>query len=266
MKIITTLLLAAAVGCAAVSCQKKTDVKLSAVEDTKAKEMMQGVWIDDETQEVNFMVKGHPILYPDSTSQPAFFKVVNDTLVVGEPPSRYPIVKFSAAILVFKNQNGEELKLTKSNSPDDNAEFEQHKHQPFAVTTRQLKKDTVVTLGGERYHCYVAINPTKYKVLRRVFNDDGVAVDNVYYDNIIHLSVYRGAEKIYSSDITKKLYASKVPADFLNQSILGDMNLSRADSDGFHFETVIGIPEATTSYVLDTTVSKDGKIKVGEMK
>ena len=117
MKIITTLLLAAAVGCAAVSCQKKTDVKLSAVEDTKAKEMMQGVWIDDETQEVNFMVKGDTILYPDSTSQPAFFKVVNDTLVIGEPPSRYPIVKFSAAILVFKNQNGEELKLTKSNSP-----------------------------------------------------------------------------------------------------------------------------------------------------
>ena len=131
MKIITTLLLAAAVGCAAVSCQKKTDVKLSAVEDTKAKEMMQGVWIDDETQEVNFMVKGDTILYPDSTSQPAFFKVVNDTLVVGEPPSRYPIVKFSAAILVFKNQNGEELKLTKSNSPDDNATAEKrHRRHP----------------------------------------------------------------------------------------------------------------------------------------
>ena len=103
-------------------------------------------------------------------------------------------------------------------------------------------------------------------MLKRVYNDDGVAVDNVFYDNIIHVSVYHGADKLFSSDITKQVYVKHVPEDFLNQSILGDIHFSSIDKEGCHFETIIGIPEATTSYILDTVVSFDGKMRITELK
>ncbi|MGN0280707.1 MAG: DUF4738 domain-containing protein [Prevotella sp.] len=263
MKVLRLVLLALTVALA-FGCQQKKKTTAEAVEDTKAKQMLQGVWVDTETSELNFMVKGDTIFYPDSTIQPAKFMVVGDSLVIGEPPSRYAIVKLSEELLVFKNQNGEELKLGKSNSPDDNIAFEQ-RTTVVAVVNEIVKRDTVVTFSNERYHCYIAVNPTKFKVLKRNYNDDGVAVDNVYYDNIIHLSVYHGAKRLYSSDISKQMYSNHVPADFLGQSILGDIHFSRVDREGFHFDTIIGIPEGTTSYILDTVVSFDGKARITEL-
>lgn len=249
----------------AVGCKQKMQTQAHVEENTKAMKMLQGVWEDSETLEVNFMIKGDTIFYPDSTSQPARFKVVGDSLVIGEPPSRYPIVSLSENIFVFKNQNGEELRLTKSDSQEDNIAFEK-KPALVSVVNEVVKRDTVVTFADERYHCYVTVNPTKFKVLKRVYNDDGVAVDNVFYDNIIHVSVYHGADKLFSSDITKQAYVKHVPADFLNQSILGDIRFSSIDKEGCHFETIIGIPEATASYILDTVILFDGKMRITELK
>ena len=98
----------------AMGCKQKMQTQAHAEENTKAMKMLQGVWVDGETLEVNFMIKGDSIFYPDSTSQPARFKVVGDSLVIGEPPTSYPIVSLSENILVFKNQNGEELRLNRS--------------------------------------------------------------------------------------------------------------------------------------------------------
>ena len=135
----------------AIGCAPKAHAPVDYVEDASAKRLLQGIWIDDETQEVNFMVKGDTIFYPDSTSQPARFKVVGDTIAIGEPPSRYPIVKLTENLFVFKNQNGEELRLSKSDSPDDNAAFE-HRSTMVSVVSEVQKRDTVVTFSNERYH------------------------------------------------------------------------------------------------------------------
>jgi hypothetical protein len=59
------------------------------------------------------------------------------------------------------------------------------------------KTDSVVFYGGERYHWYIAINPTRYRVMKTTYTDDGMGVENVYYDNIIHVSLYKGAQKLY---------------------------------------------------------------------
>ena len=110
------------------------------------------------------------------------------------------------------------------------------------------------------------VNPTRYKVFRCTFNDDGLAVNNVYFDNIIHICVYNGAEKLYSSDLKKQMYEKFVPKDFLEQSVLGDVRVWKIDSHGVHFETIIGIPGEATNYILDTRVSLDGKMRIGEVR
>ena len=101
------------------SCRQKDEKTAVQTEDTNAKASLQGVWIDSDTQEVNFRAKGDTIYYPDSISQPAYFKIVGDTIIIGENRQKYAIVKHSDNIFWFKNSNEDIVKLQKSDNPDD---------------------------------------------------------------------------------------------------------------------------------------------------
>lgn len=242
-----------------VACKGKSGATADATEDIEAKKMLQGIWIDGDIGDVTFKVDGDNILYPDSTSQSATFKIVGDTLVIGTD-DKYPIVKRSSQTLWFENPNGDVVKLNKSNDPDDALVFTRESKHTVPIITEVVKKDTVVMYAGERYHCYIAINPTKYKVVNTTYNPDGVAVDNVYYDNIIHLSIYKGGNKLYSKDLDKKMYARFVPKQILAQSILSGMEFYKIDNRGFHFNTTICIPDNASCYMLDTYVSQKGQL------
>jgi hypothetical protein len=243
------------------SCGQKDKTVKNVAENREAKAMLQGIWVDGDAATVAFKVKGDTIYYPDTTSQPAYFKIVSDTLVLGSRAAQYPVVKQSAHVFWFKNQNGDVVKLTKSSDPNDELAFVQKKDQ-VAMVTEAVKRDTVVMHDGERYHCYIAVNPTKYKVVTAAYNDDGVEVDNVYYDNIIHISVFHGARQLYSRDFNKKMYAQLVPASFLSQSILGNMEFERVDADGFHFSATLCVPDAASCYKVGTIISKSGKMSM----
>ena len=104
-----------------LSCQRKSvNAEVSVAENKQAKGMMQGVWIDAETEEVSFRVKGDTVFFPDSTSQPAYFRIVEDSIQLGN--TSYPIVKQTAHLFVFKNPNGDVVKLQKSTDPDADLE------------------------------------------------------------------------------------------------------------------------------------------------
>ena len=49
-------------------------------EDIAAKELLQGIWLDDETESPLMRVEGDTIYYADSQSAPITFKVIRDTL------------------------------------------------------------------------------------------------------------------------------------------------------------------------------------------
>ena len=242
-----------------VACKGKTDSSASAQEDKEAERSLQGIWVDGDTDEVMFKVAGDSIQYPDSTSQTAAFKIIGDTLVIGST-DKYPIVKQSPHTFWFKNPNGDVVKLDKSDDPDDALAFEHESKHGVPIRTEVSKSDTVVMYNGERYHCYIAINPTKYKVVNTTYNSDGVAVDNVYYDNIIHISIFKGAAQLYSKDINKRMYSPLVPNQFLSQAILTNMEFGKADSHGFHFNATICVPDGASCYMLDTRVSFEGKL------
>ena len=120
--------------------------------------------------------------------------------------------------------------------------------------------DSVVMYGGERYHWYIAVNPTKYKVTKTAYNSDGVSVENVYYDNIIHLSLYRGSSRIFSRDIKKQMYAGDVPQQFLEQAVLGNMQYDHTDSHGVHFNATLCIPDGASCYLVETLIGFDGQL------
>lgn len=229
-------------------------------ESREAKAMLQGIWLDPETEEVSLSVRGDTIFYSDSTSMPAYFKIVGDSLVFATG-TKYGIVKQTDHLFWFKNQNGDVVKLQKSDNPEDAAEFI-HGTPPVLTYTHQVKKDSTITYDGERYHWYVAINPTRYKVVKRTYNDDGVEVENVYYDNIMHISLYKGAQRLYSSDFRKQQYAKYVPQEFLREAVLGNMEYDHADSEGLHFRATLCIPDGASCYLVDTTISYKGQMSM----
>lgn len=245
-----------------VACgQRGNDRKAEVVqENLEAKKNLQGIWLDDDGDDVAFRIKGDSVFFPDSTSMPAYFRVEKDSfVVVGGNTVKYHIVKQTPHLFVFVNQNGERVKLVKT---DDESYLDLFAPKTFLAVNqnRIVKRDTVLYHGAEKYHCYVQVNPTTYKVVKSTFNDDGVEVGNVYYDNIVNLGVFNGARRLFSSDFRKQDFQKNIPSDILRQLVLSDITFNKANEEGMHFYAVLVIPETSISYIVELVVTYDGKI------
>ena len=262
------LLVVAFCCCTLLSCfscseQKKTDagsgVALS--EDSDAKAQLQGVWMDAKTEEVLMKVVGDTIFYADGTSMPAYFRIVGDSLELGL--TTYHITKQTDHIFWFRNHAGDEVQLVKLDSGDsddsDNQLSFPTDEPKVMATTEVVNIDSVVYYGGERYHWYVTVNPTRYQVRRTSFTPDGVAVEKVYYDNIIHVSIFKGNHRLFTRDFNKQAYQANVPAEFLTQSVLGNIRFSHVDAKGFHFYATVCIPDGEQCYMIETLVTFSGE-------
>lgn len=246
-----------------LSCKNKGSKQDVAVEENlKAKAMLEGIWVDAEEYNVTFRVKGDTIYYPDSVSQPVKFQIVKDTMILlGNSISKYPIVRQTANIFDFKNQDGDVVRLVRSDDSSDSLLFV--RNNPVMLNQKKtIKRDTIVSYTEKKYHCYVQINPTYYKVYRSFTNAEGIEVENVYYDNIIHISIFSGAEKMFSKDFRKDDFKKFVPSNLLKQTILSDIELKGLDGDGFHYKTQLAIPDSPSSFIVDFTVTYNGKVKM----
>src|SRR5574344_1369137 len=221
-----------------IACRGKKTESLKN-EDLGAKKEMQGIWVDDETESPLMRIKGDTIYYADSQTEPVFFKVIGDTLYTfGSDTASYKIEKRMKYTLCLHSLMGEQLNLHKSDDPEDLQAFSKNS-TPIPVYTTQVKKDSVVAFDSKRYHTYTYINPSKIKVYCSSVSEDGFQVDNVYYDNIMHICVYDGSNILYGSDIKKQMFNSLVPADFLEKAILADMKFKNVSSKGFCYEATL---------------------------
>ncbi len=241
-------------------CRKTNQQVSVAKEDKASKRLLQGIWLNAEDGEPVFKMQGDTVYYPDSISQPAYFKVVEDTIFVeGAQITKYPIVRQAEHVLEIQNPSGEQLRLVKSEDKEDVNYFDND--EIVALNQRQLiKRDTVIVNQNDRYHCYVQVNPTTYKVVKSNYNDEGLVVDNVYYDNIIHVSVFNGARKLYSHDFRKQDFVKLVPDDYLRQCILSDILFIDSNAEGMHFQAMLGIPDTPSSFVIKIDIDYQGKM------
>lgn len=251
-----------AILCAALlcACGEKAGKSMEQTEDKEAKADMQGIWIDADESSVVFRVCGDTIYYPDSASVPVKFLIYKDTMILhGASVSKYIITHRDRESFDFKNYNGDIVKLVKSHSPYDSMQFV--RRAEVSLNQRKvIKRDTVVAYDDTRYHCYVQVNPTTYKVFKTSYNDEGLAVENVYYDNTIHISHFKNGVKLYSHDFAKNDFAGKVPAEFLKHSVLSDMILQRADDRGFVYTAELAEPDSYISFIVEVTVSYSGVV------
>ncbi|MCD8296167.1 MAG: DUF4738 domain-containing protein [Prevotella sp.] len=246
-----------------IGCGNGAQRQEEETEDANAKAMLEGIWIDANEGDVSFCVRGDTIYYPDSTSRAVSFRIIRDTLVLeGSNISKYRIIRQEEDIFEFENGNGDVIRLVKSENPSDSLLFV---HENVIVINQNtlIKRDTVVNYTDKRYHCYVQVNPTTYQVYKSSYNDDGLEVENVYYDNIVHISIYSGANSIFSKDFRKSDFSYAVPNQMLDQCILSDIVLDKFDDKGFRYQAQLGIPDSQSYFIADFTISYEAKIKYG---
>ena len=254
------LVMTVLLGC--VSCKRVDKPAETRQEDIQAKKMLQGIWISADDESPSLMAKGDTIFYPDSTSVPVAFKIISDTLYIyGAAEASYPIERQTEHVFQFRNQSGDLVKLVKSEDASDFSYFDSK--QPVVLNQRRLiKRDTIVAGPAARYHCYVQVNPTTYKVYKTSYNDEGMEVGNIYYDNTVHFAIFKGAQRLYSHDFRKQDFQQLLPMLDMKQTILSDMEFEKVDESGIHYYALLGIPDTATSYMVEVAVSYQGKLSM----
>lgn len=263
-----TLMITAVVAALITGCKSgnNDNNKTERTEDLQAKKLLQGIWVDSDEENVVFKVKGDTIYYPDSLSQPVRFAIYGDTLEMqNSNESKYAIIKQSAHLFEFKNQNGDVVKLVKGEDPTYELQFAPKKMTSVNQNKTQ-KSDSVVFCANERYHSYIQVNPTKYKVYKTSYNNDGLDVENIYFDNTIHVGIFKQQARVFSKDFAKSDFAKFVPADFLKQSVLSDIILTGTSSNTLHYEAQLAIPDSYVSYIVNIDINTDGKLSMNIQK
>lgn len=228
-------------------------------EDKQAKEMLQGLWTNGENSDPAMLVKGDSIFYPDSASMPVRFWIYQDTIYLqGQNIHGYKIEKQAAHLLKFANQNGDEVKLIKSNDKTLYSAFNYH---VYAMNTfLEQSQDTVIRTDLGYFQSKVHVQTTSDKVVKSTYNDNGVEVDNIYLDNVASLRLYNHGTPVFAHDFRKQEFQSLIPKTFLSGSILRKMYFTHADAKALYYYVVIGIPDADTTYVIELRVTPDGRM------
>ncbi len=228
-------------------------------EDAQAKAMLQGLWVDDESYNPVMMVRGDSIFYPDSASMPVQFWIYKDSLYLqGQHVNSYKIQKQAPHLFMFLNENGDEVTMVKTGNKLLKSAFNYH---VYAMNTfNETASDTIASIDQGYFENKISIKTTPDKVYKSTYNANGIEVDNVYLDNVATLELYSQGKLVYSHSFRKGEFASLIPESFLSKFILRKFEFVRADKKAFVYNVTIGIPDATTSSVIELKLTPQGKM------
>ena len=236
--------------------QKKEEMEK---EDLIAKEWLQGTWIDDMTETPLFTAKGDTIYYIDEPAAPVAFKIIEDTLkTYGRKVSNYHIKKQGKSFIWIQSFMGDILQLSKAENSQDSLWIP--RQTPKEKTNNVISKDNVVHYNNQRFRGYVYINPTNIKVHQPEITEEGLEIENIYYDNIIHICVYEGKNKLFGRDMKKQDFESLIPAEYYQRAILSDMEFGGVNAKGYQYQATLCIPNSASCYLINISITKDGDI------
>ena len=244
------------------ACQKGSRLQ-NMSEDKVAKELLQGIWLNDSTEMAVFQVVGDTFRYAGSNTSSVLFKIIRDSIyLLGDDTLSYKIVRQGENIFWINTATDIIMKLHRSDDESQLAFVPQSEPDPVNVIQEYVEKDSVIVYNDIRDRGYVFINPSHYKVVRTMFDENGIWVENVYYDNIIHICVYNGANELYGRDINKQLFSEYVDAGELSASILSDMDFVAVDDAGYHYRAMLTVPESAASQVFELVISPEGNLQI----
>ena len=176
----------------------------------------------------------------------------------GQNLNGYKILKQTNAFFSFNNQNGDEVNLFRSSNKDLMASFGYH---VYAMNLFDKSgSDTIVSTDMGFYDCQIRTCTTSERVIKSTYNDNGIEVDNAYLDNVSTLTLRSRDSVVYKHDFLKQEFSNYIPRDFIAHCILRNLEFDRADRKALFFNATIGIPDASSGYVVEVRITPDGKM------
>ena len=90
--------------------------------------------------------------------------------------------------------------------------------------------------------------------------EEGLEVENIYYDNIIHICVYEGKNRLFGRDMKKTDFESLIPSDYYERAILSDMEFVGVNTKGYQYQANLCIPNSASCYLVNISINTDGDI------
>ena len=228
-------------------------------EDLRAKELLQGIWVDDMTDTPLLRIKGDSLYYIDASVRPMTFKIINDSLkVYGQQTISYHIKKQGKFFFWIESAMGDILQLSKAESDDMASLLSAQQPEVSVQPVREvIRKDHVVHFNNTRYRGYVYINPTDIKVIQPEITEEGLEIETIYYDNIIHICVYEGKKSLFARDMKKQDFEPLVPAEYFKRAILTDMDFMGVNEKGYQYQATLCVPNSASCYLVNISIAKD---------
>ena len=158
------------------ACQKGTRLQ-NMPEDKVAKELLQGVWLNDSSEMAVFQVVGDTIRYADPNAPSVLFKIIRDSIyLLGDDTLSYKIVRQGENTFWINTATDILMKLHRSDEEDQLAFIPQNEPVPVNLIQEYVEKDSVIVYNNIRYRGYVFINPSRYKVVRTIYDENGIGV------------------------------------------------------------------------------------------
>lgn len=244
-----------------MACNSKQGKNIVKEEDFEAKSMLQGIWLDENTESPMLKIEGDSIYYLQNSINPVAFKVIDDSLITyGVHTTSYHIEEQSTHTLWLESEIGDLIQLAKADEDIEPILIAQPEPEVSEKALEVIQKDQVVFYKNTRYRGYVYINPSQIKVIRPEYSEEGFKVDNVYYDNVIHICVYEGKNKLFGKDIFKTDFKGVVPDEFLQWAILSDMEFIGVNEQGYHYQATVCIPDKASCYLVNIHITPEGEI------
>ena len=128
------------------SCSNRQTGEVSVKEDLIAKQLLQGIWVNDETEMPLMRIEGDTVYYANPQSAPVPFKVVHDTIYIySNEPVAYKIDRQTEYSFWFHSLADEVIKLHKSENAEDSLVFTSREVEVISTTPEVIKKDSIVT-------------------------------------------------------------------------------------------------------------------------
>ena len=247
--------------CLTACSTPKSKTSIDENEDREAKSLLQGLWMDEATETLLWRIEGDTIYYMDARIAPLAFKVVGDSMkTYGSMPAAYYIRKQGEFAFWIQSSMGETLRLSKVEDEVESVAFTTGMEEK-STTPEVLQKDHIITYNNVRYRGYVYINPTQIKVYNPEITEEGLEIDNVYYDNIIHICVYEGTKKLFGKDIKKEDFKDILPDEYCQRAILSDMDFIGVNASGYQYQATVCIPNSAGCYLIHISIHRNGDME-----
>lgn len=251
------------IGCSSKRAQEK-DLITESDKVNRAEELFQGVWFLHNTESPFLRVVGDSLRFYEHPEALMAFDIIKDTLYTyGNGTYKYKIDRQSEYSFGFRSLSNHAVKLYKSVDLADSIYFEpidlgtsKETIQSNKDSSKQ-KNDSVIFHNSNRYHGYAFVNPSSFKVYKPMYSDEGVRIDQIYYDNIIYICVYQGTDKLFGKNIYKREFKSILEDSFYSSVILSSMHFVGVDDSFFSFRAKVEVPNSLMYDLIDVLIDRE---------